>query len=194
MDDETAGLAAAIGERVRRHRTDRRLTLDQLAAAAGVSRRMLVNVEQGATNASVGTLLRLAGALRVGLPALVEPPPVAPVRVTRRGEGAVLWQGGDDARGVLVATGEGADALELWDWRLAPGDGHEADAHTAGTRELLHVHAGAVELAVGDERVTLRAGDAAAFPGDVPHAYRNAGRGSARFSLTVHEPVPEAAP
>jgi quercetin dioxygenase-like cupin family protein len=127
----------------------------------------------------------------VGLPALVEPPATAAVRVTRDGEGVVLWQGGDGARGVLVATGDGPDALELWDWRLAPGDRQAADAHTTGTRELLHVHAGTVELEVGEERVLLRAGDAVSFPGDVPHAYRNAGRGAARFSLAVHEPGPE---
>ena len=48
-------------------------TLDQVAEAAGVSRRLVVNIEQGATNPSVGTLLRISDALGVGLPALVEP-------------------------------------------------------------------------------------------------------------------------
>ena len=46
-----------------------------------MSRRALVNVEQGAANPSVGTLLRLSDALGVGLPALVEPP------ATQVGEG-----------------------------------------------------------------------------------------------------------
>ena len=44
MDDETAALASVIGARVRQERQDRRWTLDQLAAAAGVSRRAVVNV------------------------------------------------------------------------------------------------------------------------------------------------------
>jgi transcriptional regulator with XRE-family HTH domain len=48
--------------------------LDQLAETAGVSRRLVVNVEQGTTNPSVGTLLRISDALGVGLPALVESP------------------------------------------------------------------------------------------------------------------------
>ena len=52
---------------------------------------MLVNVEQGAVNPSVGTLLRLSDALGVGLPALVEPPRPRPLKVVRRGEGAALW-------------------------------------------------------------------------------------------------------
>ena len=49
---------SAIGVRVRQERQSRRWTLDQLAEAAGVSRRMVVNVEQGAANPSVGTLLQ----------------------------------------------------------------------------------------------------------------------------------------
>ena len=47
MDDSTSALAVAIGDRVRRERQSRRWTLDQLAEAAAVSRRMVVNVEQG---------------------------------------------------------------------------------------------------------------------------------------------------
>jgi DNA-binding XRE family transcriptional regulator len=43
-------LASAIGHRVRLERQARRWTLDQLAEAAGVSRRMVVNVEQGSAN------------------------------------------------------------------------------------------------------------------------------------------------
>ena len=38
---------------------------------------MVVSVEQGAVNPSVGTLLRLSDALGIGLPALVAPPRAA---------------------------------------------------------------------------------------------------------------------
>src|SRR6266702_8639261 len=93
MEQGTAALALAIGVRVRQERQSRRWTLDQLAEAAGVSRRMVVNVEQGAANPSVGTLLRISDALGVGLPALVEAPEPRPVKVTRRGDGAALWSG-----------------------------------------------------------------------------------------------------
>src|SRR3954464_14645544 len=97
-----SALTASVGARIRHERQARRWTLDDLAEAAGVSRRMLVNVEQGAVNPSVGTLLRISDALGVGLPALVEPPRPKPMRITRRGEGAVLWRGDAGGRGVLV--------------------------------------------------------------------------------------------
>ena len=188
LDRSAEALALAIGVRVKHERQARRWTLDQLAAAAGVSRRMVINVEQGAANPSVGTLLRISDALGVGLPALVAPPQPEPVRVTRSGDGAVLWSSESGGRGVLVAGTDPPDVVELWDWSLAPGDQHLSEAHTPGTKELVQVQQGTIMVNVADQSVTLAAGDAVAFPGDVAHAYANPGPQPARFSLVVFEP------
>ncbi len=194
MEDTTSALSSAIGERVRQERLARRWTLDRLAEVAGVSRRMVVNVEQGTANPSVGTLLRLSDALGVGLPALVAPPAPTPVQVTRRGDGATLWSGQGGGRGVLVAGTEPPDVLELWDWTLAPREHHASEAHTAGTHELMHVQEGTLTVEVGDQTLALEAGDALAFPGDVEHSYANRGTTTARFCLAVFEPGVGSAP
>jgi transcriptional regulator with XRE-family HTH domain len=188
MDEDTAALAAAIGGRVRQERQSRRWTLDQLADAAGVSRRMVINVEQGAANPSVGTLLRISGALGVGLPALVERPSPRPVKITRHGDGAVLWSSESGGRGVLVAGTDPPDVVELWDWTLAPGDQHGSEAHATGTRELIQVREGTITVEVAGGQFTLDAGDAAAFPSDAAHGYANPGTRPARFSMAVFEP------
>ncbi|WP_106535820.1 helix-turn-helix domain-containing protein [Haloactinopolyspora alba] len=188
MEADTDTLAALIGARVRHERTSVGWTLDQLAEHAGVSRRMVVNVEQGATNPSIGTLLRLGDALGVGLPALVEPPAHDRASVTRTGEGAVLWRGASGGRGVLVAGTEPPDVVELWTWTLAPGEHHASEAHSAGTKELLHVIEGTLTVTVADDTFTLGPDDALTFAGDEPHSYANPGEEPARFSLTVHEP------
>lgn len=189
MDATTAALAAAIGIRVKQERQSRGWTLDQLAESAGVSRRMVVSVEKGDVNPSVGTLLRLSDALGVGLPALVEPPEQKSVTVTRCGDGPALWTGDKGGRGVLVAGSAQPDVVELWDWSLGPGEVHTSEAHVLNTRELIHVHQGEIVVGVGDQSVILGLGDAAAFPGDVDHSYANAGRRTARFSLAVFEPA-----
>lgn len=188
MDKGTTNLAMAIGGRVRQERQSRGWTLDQLSEAAGVSRRMVVNVEQGTANPSVGTLLRISDALGVGLPALVESPRPRPVKVTRSGEGAALWHGDFGGRGVLVAGTESPDVVELWDWTLGPGDHHLSEAHSPGTKELLQVQRGTVTVVIADQPVILNAGDAVTFPGDVAHSYANSDTEPARFSLAVFEP------
>lgn len=190
----TETLTHVIGARVRQERQLRRWTLDQLAEAADVSRRMIVNIEQGAANPSIGILLKLSDALGVGLPALVQPPERASLTVTRSGAGAVLWTGGSGGRGVLVAGTSPPDVVELWDWTLEVGDRYESDAHATGTKELVQVQRGTVLVEVAEQSVSLEVGDAVAFAGDVPHVYANAGSEPARFSLAVFEPGVGAVP
>lgn len=197
MDSDAAALASAIGSRVKRERTARGWTLDKLAEAAGVSRRMVVSVEQATVNPSVVTLLRLSDALGVGLPALVAPPERSAITVTRRGEGAELWRGGAGGRGILVAGTRPPDVVELWDWTLGPWDRHVSEAHAPGTRELLHVLDGRVDIEIAADTVSLGPGDALSFSGDSPHAYANPTEDVARFSLAVFEPsvgTPQARP
>src|SRR5580693_2608592 len=151
VDEGTAALALAIGHRVRQERQSRGWTLDQLAQAAGVSRRMVINVEQGSVNPSVGTLLRISDALGIGLPSLVELPAPEPVKVIRHGDGAVLWSSPAGGRGVLVAGTEPPDVVELWDWTLGPGDRHLSEPHTPGTKELVQVQHGTITVEVAGD-------------------------------------------
>lgn len=138
--------------------------------------------------------MRLSDALGVGLPALVEPAPTAPVTVTRRSEGVVLWRSEAGGCGRLVAGTGPPDVLELWDWVLGPGDEHISEAHPPRTTEMILVQEGAVTVQVAKQSVALVVGDAVSFPGDVSHAYANPGADTARFSLAVFEPDVGPAP
>jgi transcriptional regulator with XRE-family HTH domain len=186
-------ILSLIGGRVRARRHARSWTLDDLAERSGVSRRMLVNVEQGVTNASIATLLRLSEALGIGLPALVAPGEDG-VRfvVHRAGSQTPLWRGEHGGEALLVVGVAAPGAIELWDWTLGPGDAHASEPHVAGTRELLVVIEGEVVLGIAGEEVVLGQGDAVSFPGDVLHGYRNDGATRARFALTVFEPAADA--
>jgi len=189
MESDTAHLASLIGVRVRRERQARGWTLDRLAEAAAVSRRMIVNVEQGSVNPSLGTLLRISEALGVGLPALVEPPAADPVRVTRAGHGTLLWAGTAGGRGLLVASAQDDGAFELWDWTLGPGDARTSEPHSTGTKELVQVHEGVLTIEVAGAEHTLAVGDAISFQGDAAHSYANRTADPVRFSLAVREPI-----
>lgn len=182
-------LASTIGARIRRERLAREWTLDGLADVAGISRRQVINLEQGEANPSIGTLLSLSDALGIALAALVEPPSSRLVKVTRSGEGAQLWTGQNGGHGILLVSTQPPDVVELWDWQLNPGECHASNPHHQGARELLRVHIGVVTLDVGDDHHELAPGDAIMFPGEVPHAYGNEGIEPAQFSLAVYDPT-----
>ncbi|MEU8232259.1 helix-turn-helix domain-containing protein [Actinoplanes sp. NPDC048967] len=68
--------ARDLGLAVRQGRQDRGQTQAELAAAAGVSRRWLSDLEAGKATAEFGLILRTLDALGIGLDALpVEPAP-----------------------------------------------------------------------------------------------------------------------
>jgi transcriptional regulator with XRE-family HTH domain len=189
MSPANPALVSLIGARVRTRRHARGFTLDELAARSGVSRRMLVNVEQGACNASIATLLRLSEALGFGLPDLVAPQDDQRLlEVNQAGSRPPLWTGPSGGEAFLTAGITEPEVVELWDWMLGPGESHTSEPHLPGTRELLHVIEGQIVLSVDGKVAVLGMGDAASFPGDAMHEYRNDGRTHARFALTVFEP------
>ena len=179
-----------IGKRVRRSRTARGWTLDELADRSGVSRRMLISIEHGKGNPSIATLLRISDALGVGLPVLVDVEHPRVLTITPAGQAPVLWRGPRGGQALLVAGTKPPDVVELWDWTLPPGEAHQSEPHSAGTRELLLVLDGRIDLRVADRTDRLETGDSAAFAGDVAHAYTAPAdaRTPARFTLTVFQP------
>ena len=178
-------VARPIAEAVRRLRAERSWTLDQLAARSGISRRLIVQIEQAAANPSVGTLLRLAEALDITLSELLAEPRAATFGVRPAGEALQLWSGRRGGAGrLLVSRGP----LELWSWTLAPGESHQSEAHRTGSTELLTVTTGTLRLDVGGGSFTLTAGDSAWFEATHAHAYRNPARSTTSFTLVVFEP------
>jgi len=172
---DPSAIAAALSRNVRALRLGKHLTLDALATQAGISRGMLVQVEQGRTNPSLATLCRLANALGVPLAQLLDVGTPAMVQVVPREDNVVLWQGESGGEGRMLSASKEPWPLELWEFRLAPGELYEADPQSAGTVEMVYVLAGKLTLRVEDERVEAPAGHTVVFHPDRDHEYRNAG-------------------
>ncbi|MFB9676222.1 helix-turn-helix domain-containing protein [Streptosporangium vulgare] len=185
MDPET--ITAAVANNVRAQRAHRQMTLDELAARSGVSRGMLVQVEQGRTNPSISTLTRIADALGVTVARMVEVADTPVVRVVSGADVVTFPHGKSSTARLLVGTDAPA-ILELWDWRLAPGDHHDGDAHPPGTREMLTVLEGRLTLSVYGKSHIAEEGDAVVFSADRPHRYANEGDTPLRFMMVVTEP------
>src|SRR5512139_1391758 len=113
-------VAAAVAHNTRRLRTLRGWSLDRLAARSGVSKGMLVHLEQARTNPSLGTLCKVAETLGISLAGLVEPPEAVTVRIVEPAEVVRLWTSDGGSVGDLLVGSDERDHLELWHWTLAP--------------------------------------------------------------------------
>ena len=180
--------ADALARNLRRLRGERGLTLDELAKRAGISRSMLIQIEQQRVNPTLAILVRLAQALDVGLAELVELGSRRRVRVVGRDEVVELWSSPGGGTGRLLIGSDQLDHIEFWDWTLEPGDVHLAEAHARGTAEIIHVLEGGLTLAVDGESYTAAAGESVLFPADADHSYGNGAPGPLRLFMIVITP------
>jgi transcriptional regulator with XRE-family HTH domain len=188
VTDASSQAIATIARNVRARRGELGWTLDELAGRSGVSKGMLVQIEQNRTNPSIGILSRIAEAFGVSLAALVELDQSPSVQLIGPDEGIELWHGGAGSVGRLLVGSDRLEHVELWEWRMAPGDAYPSQDHLPGTREMLHVHEGTLTLSVDGTDHTVPAGAAVVFDADRPHGYANRGRRAVRFTMVALGP------
>ncbi|MFG3257681.1 helix-turn-helix domain-containing protein [Streptomyces sp. NPDC048172] len=183
-------LTQALARNLKRWRAERGFTLDALAARAGVSRGMLIQIEQSRTNPSVGTVVKIADALGISITALLDFDRAPQVRVVPAEQAVRLWSTEAGSHSTLLAGTEAPGPLELWKWRLMPGDGSDSDPHPQGTTELVHVTAGTLTLMVDGTGHAVPAGASASFEAHVPHGYRNDGAEPVEMTMAISVPPP----
>lgn len=180
----------ALARNLRDWRAKRGWSQAELATRAGLSKGMLVQVEQAQTNPSIATLCKLANALGVALPRLVEVDDEPVMRKVMADDVVWLWRGrAKGSAAGLIAGIEAPMPVELWEWTIGPRDAYHAIVHPAGTREFILVLEGDAVVTVDGVQVAIGAGECVVFRADRPHSYASARGRAARFVMVVVEPV-----
>jgi transcriptional regulator with XRE-family HTH domain len=172
VEPSDAGVGWVIAQRVREHRNQLGLTVEQLAERSAISKGMLSKIENAQASPSLGTLVKLAGALAVPLTSLfrgLEEEHGA--LVVRAGQGVEIVRKGTrvghryqllgEMRGpnkvmepMLVTLNEDSEVFPLFQH---PGV------------EFIYMLEGIVEYGYGADRYVLGPGDAIQFSGEVVH-------------------------
>jgi transcriptional regulator with XRE-family HTH domain len=162
-----------MGARIRALRRSRRLTLDDLAAACGVSRSMISEIERGGRTPTVLVLDRIATALGSSIARLTrDESRYEPVRLARADQAVLVDPAGWERR-ILSPVLPGVE-FELMRTTLSPGvDAGTYLPHAAGSREYVAVERGTLELALNGARSRLAEGDSIFYPGDCHHGFAN---------------------
>ena len=164
--------AATPGQRFRRLRQRRGLSLAQVARATGVSVGFLSALERGQMSASVGTLRRIARYYRTNILSFFEPAKDNS-RLVRPDERKVL----ETTKGVrmeLLAWGN--TVMEPHLFRIQPGGG-SGESYTHEGEEFLHLLRGEFEIWLNQhEHYVLKPGDSLYFESSTPHRWQNPGK------------------
>ena len=176
----------SVGAIVRRLRRQRELSLEDLAAASGVSASFLSAVERGASDISVGRLSRVAAAFGLDLVTFLGyfstpgKPRIMTVadRIQRdRGEGIDYYH----------LPVPGAD-VEVVSARFAPHSGFR-DAMVHPGLDIVYVVSGEIVLIYDGVEYTLSCGELGVWPSSHPHSFRNDGDTPAEFFAIATETV-----
>jgi len=177
-----ASVLQHVSHNVRRLRHAADLSQTALAERSGVSRRMLVAIEAGENNVSLTTLDRIAEALDVAFSDLIQTPENRdPSRINE-----LAWAGTRaGSKAVLLASAVATKEVELWEWRLEPGEIYTSEADADGWSEQLYVFEGQLTVVIAERQRVLAAGEFYMYPSNEPHAYRNDGQVAVRFIRNV---------
>lgn len=183
---ELAGdFLVVLGTRIRELRTTRSLTVQQLADRAGISRRLMTQIEHGQANPSLVTVTRVARQLGTEFTSLLEGTRTeSAIEVHHADEHVLVWTSDAGSTAHLLEATPTRSA-DLWSWRLVPGDTYRGLADPARSHELFHVVTGTLTLSTDDEEVDVTAGSSARLRSDRSYAYTNRGRTPTEFVRTV---------
>jgi transcriptional regulator with XRE-family HTH domain len=172
----TPSFLTHVAANVRTRRVALGMSQKALADASGVSLRMVGGIENGATSVSTATLDRIGIALGATLADLVTDPSATPsARIDRVG-----WVGENGGEGVLRWSINVRREVELWEWRLEPGERYQAAADPAGWHVMIFVVEGRLLLELETGTVEVSAASQV-FDSAQAHAFVNPGKEPVRF-------------
>jgi transcriptional regulator with XRE-family HTH domain len=177
-------MAPRIGAHLKRARRLKSMRLKDVADACGVSVSFISKIENNRAVPSLSTLHLMAKVLGTSVSALfsieegvrkvVHRPADRPV--AGKVQNMVEWDGIEAEIIVPYASGR---MLEGFVFVMEPG-GHSGGVLRHEGEECGYVIEGELELTVGKDKYRLMRGDSFFFHSDVPHAYRNPGKTTAR--------------
>ena len=181
-----ASINENLGRRVKKLRTDRGWSLEDLATASGVSRSMLSEIERERANPTLTVTYRIAQAFGLSLQDLIETAEtVSNIQVIRANERAQVFRSDKQCQIRTLSPLNLEKEIEFYELTLRPKGELRSQPHYEGTREFLTVEEGGVRIESGKDKEEIAKGDSGTYRADVPHAIVNTGTGEAVVFLVV---------
>jgi transcriptional regulator with XRE-family HTH domain len=169
VQDTSAAITAAleqVGPRLKRIRSQRRITLTHLADTTGISKSTLSRLETGQRRPTLELLLALSQAYRVPLDDLVGAPEVGDPRIR-------LKAGRVKGRAVIPLTRQ-PDGMQVWKI-VVPAGKVDPEPRGHDGHEWIYVLSGRLRLVLGEQDWVLGPGEVAEFDTGVPHWFGSTG-------------------
>ena len=175
LEAGAASLSNQLGRAVLRLRKSYGLSLADLSQNSGVAKSIISQIERNETNPTLTTIWRLAHALDVSIPTMLQGAEEVPfIEHLHRGTTPIFVSDDGLCRLAVIGWLKTVDWLQWYDFHADPGGVLESTAHLRGSVECLSALEGELEVEVGGMSEKVSAGATLRYRCDMPHRIRNA--------------------
>lgn len=183
-----------VGARVRRHREQGKVSVEELAERTGIAPEHIRRIEERDDYASLGPLLRISRGLGVRLGDFIDGERISDPLVTRLADRHqdILAHTEADAPAAMryysLGRGKAGRHMEPFYIELLPDGGGERPRSSHEGEEFIVVISGHVTVYYRDEAIVLNPGDSIYYDSVVPHYVGAAGSRKAEIYAVLYLP------
>jgi len=172
-----------IGKKIKKARTDKKFSLDQVANETGFSIEYIKEVEAGKAIPPVGALLQIAKALEIDSGSLLkEPESKLQSRIKAQTKRT------DNYAYTTLTPGAENKHLKAFRVTIEAQQDHKGVGYHHEGEEFVYVLAGKIEVAVGEHVNTLAQGDSLHFNSGIQHQLKSVSDETAELLVVIYSP------
>lgn len=176
-----------IAENLKKHREEKKLSLDNVSKLSGVSKSMLGQIERGEVNPTVSTVWKIANGLKISFTELMSRPEID-IEIVDKAQIQPLIEDEGRFRNFPVFPFDNTRRFEMYSLEIDAGGKLEAEAHPLGTQEFITVFSGEAAISLNGENYIVGKGNSIRFKADSPHSYVNIGHETCSLSMVIYYP------
>jgi transcriptional regulator with XRE-family HTH domain len=170
-DDKARADSQSLGQLIRRMRINRGMSIEALAKTASVSAGGISQIERGAGNPAITTLMKIAQGLQVPVGSFLQTDQEPRGVVVRKQNRKRL----EPSEGLIyeLLTPDLRRRLEVLRVQIAPGFDNSQRPFVHEGEECVHLVEGELLIYIGGDEYHLEEGDSITYDPTIPHWYRN---------------------
>lgn len=172
-----------VGKKIKKARTDKKITYETLANDTGFSIDFLKKVESGKVTPPVGSLLQISRALEIDSGDLLKEPEGRMqdrIRAYTKRTSSYAY--------TTLTPGAENKHLKAFRVRIDAMKDHEGVSYSHEGEEFVYMLAGTIEVVVGEHVNTIGPGESLHFNSGIRHHLKNIGEADAELIVVIYNP------
>lgn len=183
MPKKKTEVETPIGKKIKKVRTQKKMTFENLANETGFSIDYLKQIETGKETPPVGTILQLSRALEIDSGFLLKEK-----KENLKKRVKAYTKRTDNYAYTTLTPGAENKHLKAFRVIVEPGKDHKGVSYQHEGEEFVYVLKGTIEVIVGDHVNKLMENDSLHFNSGIRHKLRNVGKKTAELLVVIYGP------